>query len=136
MAVQEACILNHTETTRELNQILGTFSIPRMKNIYRKRMMTSMMPRNVIFVYFGNWLKSSNRVHQKYILKLFIKTLIIIIPNPLQVHLLTIFTNFINRIRERPFNLNILIPDVAEKNILILVEEKKNNLIQSFCHIT
>ena len=23
---------------------------------------------------------------------------------------------------------------VAEKNILILVEEKKNNLIQSFCH--
>jgi hypothetical protein len=50
-------------------------------------------------------------------------------------------------IRERPFNLkegvmvfilkkNILIPNVAEKNILILVEEKKNNLIQSFCHIT
>ena len=51
-------------------------------------------------------------------------------------------------IRERPFNLkgvggglwffskkNILIPNVAEKNILILVEEKKNNLIQSFCHI-
>jgi hypothetical protein len=30
---------------------------------------------------------------------------------------------------------NILIPNVAEKNILILVEEKKN-LIQSFCHIT
>ena len=29
---------------------------------------------------------------------------------------------------------NILIPNVAEKNILILVEEKKNNL--SFCHIT
>jgi hypothetical protein len=29
-----------------------------------------------------------------------------------------------------------LIPNVAEKNILILVEEKKNNLIQSFCHIT
>jgi hypothetical protein len=28
---------------------------------------------------------------------------------------------------------NILIPNVAEKNILILVEEKKN-LIQSFCH--
>jgi hypothetical protein len=25
---------------------------------------------------------------------------------------------------------NILIPNVAEKNILILVEEKKNNLIQ------
>jgi hypothetical protein len=51
-------------------------------------------------------------------------------------------------VRERPFNLkgggglwffskkNILIPNVAEKNILILVEEKKNNLIQSFCHIT
>ena len=49
-------------------------------------------------------------------------------------------------IRERPFNLkgglwvfskkNILIPNVAEKNILILVEEKKNNLIPSFCHIT
>jgi hypothetical protein len=51
-------------------------------------------------------------------------------------------------LRERPFNLkgegglcffskkNILIPNVAEKNILILVEEKKNNLIQSFCHIT
>ena len=49
--------------------------------------------------------------------------------------------------RERPFNLkgglwffskkkNILIPNVAEKNILILVEEKKDNLIQSFCHIT
>ena len=31
---------------------------------------------------------------------------------------------------------NILIPNVAEKNILILVDEKKNNLIQSFCHIT
>ena len=30
---------------------------------------------------------------------------------------------------------NILIPNVAEKNILILVEEKKN-LTQSFCHIT
>jgi hypothetical protein len=30
---------------------------------------------------------------------------------------------------------NILIPNVAEKNILILVEEKKKNLIQSFCHI-
>ena len=49
-------------------------------------------------------------------------------------------------VRERPFNLkgggyglkknNILIPNVAEKNILILVEEKQNNLIQSFCHIT
>jgi hypothetical protein len=31
---------------------------------------------------------------------------------------------------------NILIPNVAEKNILILVEEKNNTLIQSFCHIT
>ena len=31
---------------------------------------------------------------------------------------------------------NILIPRLAEKDILILVEEKKNNLIQSFCHIT
>ena len=31
---------------------------------------------------------------------------------------------------------NILIPNVAEKNILILVKEKNNNLIQSFCHIT
>jgi hypothetical protein len=31
---------------------------------------------------------------------------------------------------------NILIPNVAEKDILILVEEKNNNLIQSFCHIT
>ena len=30
---------------------------------------------------------------------------------------------------------NILIPNVAEKNILFLVEEEKN-LIQSFCHIT
>jgi hypothetical protein len=29
---------------------------------------------------------------------------------------------------------NILIPNVAEKNILILVEEKNNNLIHSFCH--
>ena len=49
------------------------------------------------------------------------------------------------KIRERPFNLkrggeygffqkNILIPNVVEKNILILVEEKINNLIQSFCH--
>ena len=45
-----------------------------------------------------------------------------------------------------PFNLqgglwlfskkNILIPNVAEKNILILVEEKNNNLIHSFRHIT
>jgi hypothetical protein len=33
------------------------------------------------------------------------------------------------------FKKNILIPNFAEKNILILVEEKKN-LIQSFCHIT
>jgi hypothetical protein len=32
------------------------------------------------------------------------------------------------------FYKNILIPNVAEKNILILVEEKKN-LIQSFCHV-
>jgi hypothetical protein len=48
--------------------------------------------------------------------------------------------------RDRPFNLqgglwffskkNIMIPNVAENNILILVEEKKNNLIQSFCHVT
>ena len=30
---------------------------------------------------------------------------------------------------------NILIPNVAEKNILILVEGEKN-LIESFCHIT
>jgi hypothetical protein len=29
--------------------------------------------------------------------------------------------------------INILIPNVAEKNILILVEREKNNLIQSFC---
>jgi hypothetical protein len=45
-------------------------------------------------------------------------------------------------VRDRPFNFqggggygfflkNILIPNVAGKNILILVEEKKNNLIQS-----
>ena len=50
-------------------------------------------------------------------------------------------------IRERPFNLkeggvmvfvqtNILIPNVAEKNTLILVEEENNNLIPSFCQIT
>jgi hypothetical protein len=48
-------------------------------------------------------------------------------------------------VREQPFNLKgglwffskkVLIPNVAEKNILILVEEKNNNLIQSFCHIT
>ena len=32
------------------------------------------------------------------------------------------------------FFLNILIPNVAEKNIQILKEEKKNNLIESFCH--
>jgi hypothetical protein len=31
---------------------------------------------------------------------------------------------------------NILIPNVAEKNILIMVEGKKKNLIQSFCHVT
>jgi hypothetical protein len=31
---------------------------------------------------------------------------------------------------------NILIPTDVEKNIQILVEEKKINLIQSFCHIT
>jgi hypothetical protein len=36
---------------------------------------------------------------------------------------------------------NILIPNIAEKNILILVEEKNNNLIQSFyfgmcCHMS
>ena len=53
-----------------------------------------------------------------------------------------------DEVRERPFNLkkvggcygfflkkNILIPNAAEQNILILVEEK-HNLIQSFCHIT
>jgi hypothetical protein len=52
------------------------------------------------------------------------------------------FVSFV--VRERPFNLkgvggygfflkkNILISNVAEKNILILLEEKKNNLIQSF----
>ena len=34
------------------------------------------------------------------------------------------------------FKKNILIPNVGVKNILILVEEKKNNLIPSFCHIT
>ena len=44
-------------------------------------------------------------------------------------------------IRERPFNLKggygfFLKKYVAEKNILILVEEKINKLIQSFCHIT
>ena len=52
-------------------------------------------------------------------------------------------------LRERPFNLKgggggvwffskktFLILNVAEKNILILVEENKNNLIQSFFHIT
>jgi hypothetical protein len=32
------------------------------------------------------------------------------------------------------FSKKIFIPNVAEKNILILVEEKKNNLIQSFCY--
>jgi hypothetical protein len=54
----------------------------------------------------------------------------------------------VNTIRDGPFNFqgwggygffskkNILIPNVAEKNILILMEEKNNNLIQSFCHIT
>ena len=31
---------------------------------------------------------------------------------------------------------NILIHNVAETIILISVEEKKYNLIQSFCHIT
>jgi hypothetical protein len=30
------------------------------------------------------------------------------------------------------FEKNILIPNIAEINILILVEEKKNNLIQIF----
>ena len=53
--------------------------------------------------------------------------------------------NMDSTIRDGPFNFqdgvmvfskkNILIPDVAEKNILIFEEEKKN-LIQSFCHIT
>jgi hypothetical protein len=51
---------------------------------------------------------------------------------------------FYRYVRERPFNLKggggfgffFLIPNVAEKNILILVEEKQNYLIQSFCHIT
>jgi hypothetical protein len=50
-------------------------------------------------------------------------------------------------VRDGPFNFqggygffskkNIMIPNVAEKNIMILVEEKKKNLIQRFfCHIT
>ena len=34
------------------------------------------------------------------------------------------------------FYKNIQIPNVAEENIMILVEEKNNNLIQSFCHLT
>jgi hypothetical protein len=34
------------------------------------------------------------------------------------------------------FEENILIPNVAEKNILIVVEEKKNNMIQNFFYIT
>ena len=71
----------------------------------------------------------------------------------LKIKIITIITIPISTIvvRERPFNLkggggggggyvfflkNILIPNVAEKNILIMVEEKKNNLIQSFCYIT
>jgi hypothetical protein len=33
-------------------------------------------------------------------------------------------------------NLKTLIPTVAEKNILILVEKKNNKLIQSFCHMS
>jgi hypothetical protein len=37
--------------------------------------------------------------------------------------------------KEMSFEL-LFIPTVAEKNILILVEKKYNNLIQSFCHIT
>ena len=51
----------------------------------------------------------------------------------------------VHLIRDGPFNLqggvmvfskkNILIPNIAEKNILILVEGKKNR-IQSFYHIT
>jgi hypothetical protein len=131
MAVHEACILNHTENTRELNQSLETFNIPRVKHIYRKRMMTSMMPRNVIFVYFGNWLKSSNRVHQKYIMKLFIKTLIIIIPNPLQVHLLTIFTNFINRIKTIPLTMQHLriSKDFIQKSLLNVTTSPINYLV-------
>ena len=44
----------------------------------------------------------------------------------------------ISLLRERPFNLKGggLWFNFAEKNILILVEEKKNNLIESVCHIT
>jgi hypothetical protein len=52
---------------------------------------------------------------------------------------------FVSYLRERPFNLkgggmvffkkNILIPNDAEENILILVEGKKNNVIQNFRHI-
>ena len=49
------------------------------------------------------------------------------------------------QIRDGPFNFqggglwffskkNILIPNVAEKNILFLLEEEKNNTFQSFCH--
>jgi hypothetical protein len=56
------------------------------------------------------------------------------------------YMDITNLVRDGPINLkggvmvffrkkNILIPNVAEKNILILVEENKN-LIQSFCHIT
>ena len=52
------------------------------------------------------------------------------------VILIFVFVFCIYILRERPFNLKVLIPNVAEKNILILVQEKKNNLIQSFCHIT
>ena len=53
---------------------------------------------------------------------------------------------FPREVRERSLHLkgwgvcfflkHILIPNIAEKNILILVEEKNNNRIQSFCHIT
>jgi hypothetical protein len=44
--------------------------------------------------------------------------------------------HFISYVHSERVRKNILIPNVAEKNILILVEGKKNNLIQSFCHIT
>ena len=59
------------------------------------------------------------------------------------------YFSHLNTVRDGPFNFqgggggygffskkNILIPNVAERNIPILVEEKKNNLIQSFCHLT
>jgi hypothetical protein len=56
------------------------------------------------------------------------------VSNKLRLLLLILYADNVPQF-SHPYSKIGLIPNVPEKNILILVEEKQNNLIQSFCHI-